>query len=75
MTQSSLKLNAADCIWEEETRMQHSGIAQSSKDTDTFTDGTESPWVLFDKGRTKTTMVTKNWISKVGLAIFLNKAQ
>jgi hypothetical protein len=40
MTQSSLKLTAADCIWEEETRMQFSGIAQSSKHADTFTDGT-----------------------------------
>jgi hypothetical protein len=48
-TQSSLKLNAADFIWKEKTRMQHSKIAQSSKHADTFTDGTLLPWVLFAK--------------------------
>jgi hypothetical protein len=42
-TKSSDKLNTADCIWEEEKRMQHSRIAQSSKRADTFTDGTVSP--------------------------------
>jgi hypothetical protein len=29
--------------------MQHSGLAQSSKHADTFTDGTVSPWVFFQK--------------------------
>ena len=29
--------------------MQHSGIAQSSKHADTFTDGTVSPWVFLQK--------------------------
>jgi hypothetical protein len=29
--------------------MQHSGIAQSSKRADTFTDGTVSPWVFLQK--------------------------
>jgi hypothetical protein len=48
-TQSSLKLKAADCILKEETRMQHSGIAQSSKHADTFTDGTVSPGCFFAK--------------------------
>ncbi len=72
-TQGSHKLNAADCIWEEEARMQHSGAAQSSKHAETFTDGTALPWVLFDKRRIKTTMVTKNWTSKVGLSDFSTK--
>jgi hypothetical protein len=48
-TQSSLQLNTAYCIWEEETRMQHPGIAQSSKHADTFTNGTVSPWVFLAK--------------------------
>ena len=73
--------------------MQHSGIAQSSKHADTFTDGTVSPCFFCKsfgyessnlytlamsqvsyKERTKTTMVTKNWTSKVGLARFPNNA-
>jgi hypothetical protein len=29
--------------------MHHSGIAQSSKHAETFTDGTVSPWVFFAK--------------------------
>jgi hypothetical protein len=94
-TQSSLNLNVADCIWEKETRMQHYGIAESSKHADILTDGTVSPWVFFAKSfgcksskkfvhpcnessqvsykeRTKTTMVTKNWTSKVRLSRFPN---
>jgi hypothetical protein len=31
----------------DETRIQHSGIAQSSKHADTFTNGIVSPWVFF----------------------------
>jgi hypothetical protein len=33
----------------EETRMQHSGIEQSSKRANTFTDDIVSPWVFFVK--------------------------
>ena len=42
-------MQIADCIWKEETRMHHSGIAQSNKHADTFTDGTVSPWVFFSQ--------------------------